>query len=171
MTITELSKELNVTQQAVYQKLKRRGISLESIQRGGSLTEDGIKTVRSLYEQNRQDQLSENMRDQIKCLEELNEYRLKLNDAEHKIKELQSKLDLMTVEQARASHDQEVRETESAQTIASMRDTIRNLEQDKGYLQAALCQEKETHRQALLLLSPPKREGLLTRIQKLFKGE
>jgi len=168
MTITELSKELNVTQQAVYQKLKRRGISLDSIQRGGSLTEDGIKTVRSLYEQNKQDQLT---RDQIKCLEELNEYRLKLNDAKHTIKELQSKLDLMAVEQARASHDQEVRETESAQTIASMRDTIRNLEQDKGYLQAALCQEQETHRQALLLLSPPKREGLLTRIQKLFKGE
>ena len=168
MTIAGLAKELNISQQAIYQRLKRKGINLESIQEDGNLTDEGENLIRELYSASRENQLNNTIYEHIKRLEELSDCQLKLNDAKHNIDKLEKQVESLREELANRDREREQRETETEQVIARLREQIQSLEADKGFLQSALHQEQETHRQTMLLLMPPKREGLIDKLKGRF---
>lgn len=149
MTVTELAKELNVTQQAIYQKLRRRKIPLDSMQdTQGALTKDGETQIREMFINSKQTQL-DSLNNIYKEREELRE---QIRELKQRNEELESRL--------KASEEETRKQAE----------TIRVLTEDKGYLQLALQREQENQRQAMLLLAPPKKESVFKRIRTAIGG-
>ena len=161
MTIADAAKQYGVTQQAIYQKLKRKGIKRAAIQQAGTaeLTEEGESIIASLFNR---DTVSVAKRSFQKT-EELFNIKLQMQTLENSLKEKTEE-----VEQLKQTV------TKLEQDTAALRDHLHEVEEERDFLRLTVSQLTETQRMTLAALQPSAHEkGLLARIKARFakKGE
>ena len=157
MTVPELAKRLNVSQQAIYQKLKRKGIKLDTIRDSeGQLTVDGETMIESMFKQTKSTDSTYQIN---KLYSEREQMRERIKDLEREQEQLESDLN------ARNAIIQEQKNK-----IEEQAETIQMLREDKGYLQLTLQKEQENYKQSMLLLAPPKQESVFKRLRNMLGG-
>lgn len=155
MTIKDIAEEYSVTQQAVYQKLKRKGIKRGDIQHEGSpdLTEEGEAIVRSLFEKTKE----------IKDV--ITQQALKASDLVQQLNETKKQLEQQTSETKRLNEEV----SQHRQEIEQLKKQLKEVIEDRDFLRMTLSQTIEAHRITLAALQPaPQERGLLARIKTRF---
>lgn len=145
MTIAEIAREYRVSQQAVYQKMKRKGINRADIQQPNSpqLTEEGEQILRSLFN-------TEEKQIAKQALSTASE----LIEANKHIESLKKQLE--EAEQAREALKTEIEQ--QAQRIQRQAERVQELEAERDFLRLTISQENANHQQALAMLQPAKQE-------------
>lgn len=156
MTIAEMAKQYGVTQQAVYQKLKRKGIKRADIQQPGTseLTRDGEELIASLFK-----------RDSVSVTQQALKKSEELFNATQRLQTIENSLKQKTEEAENLK--QTVSKLE--QDVAALQEKLTAATEERDFLRLTLSQTIETHRIAMAALQPSSQEkGLLARIRARF---
>ena len=145
MTIAEFAREIRKTQQAVYQKMKRKGIKPADIQQPDSaqLSEEGERILRSLFsteETQIAKQALSTASELIEANKQLEAVKKQLEEAEKTREALSTQIE------------------QQAQQIQQQAERIQELETERDFLRLTISQENANHQQALAMLQPAKQE-------------
>jgi AcrR family transcriptional regulator len=161
MTIKELAQELGVSHQAVYKRLTKNGIRLDSLKNPstGEITPDGEKTIRDMYapQQNAETSTAE-AKHQVSTgsPEAVAEVEKELHELKNKLNELNGELNALRHDLTDARHRAE---------LAEMRATAAEGERD--FLRAQLDNAIKANALASMKrLAPPEdsQKGLVRRV-------
>ena len=156
MTINDIAKAYGVSRQAVYQRLKRKGVQLKDLQKEDSLelTEEGEALFREMFQQGEPSQtLEETTIQQIDSLTRENE------QLRNRIKDLEHEIDL-----EREAHKG------TRENLKRADEGIRQANEEINFLRLSVSQAQETVSRTTLLLESrqQKQTGFLAR---LFRKE
>ena len=154
MTITEIAREYHVSQQAVYQKMKRNGIKREDIQQPNSpqLTEEGERILRSLFNKEEK-QIAQQA---LSTASELNEANKQIETLKKQIEKAEKERDALSTQI----------EQQAAQ-IQRQAERIAELEEERNFLRLTVSQEQQNSQKVIAALLPaPKERGLFAWFRK-----
>ena len=145
MTIAEIAREYRVSQQAVYQRMKRNSINRADIQQPNSpqLTEEGEQILRSLFN-----------KDEKQIAKQALSTASELIEANKQIESLKKQLE----EAVKAQEALKTEIEQQAQRIQQYADRVQELETERDFLRGTIAQEQANHQQALAMLQPAKQE-------------
>lgn len=156
MTIADAAKVYGVTQQAVYQKLKRKGIKRADIQQPGSaeLTEEGERIISSLFKQDQHAVTQQALKSTQEVIDLTQRLQTVSNDLE-----------------AKTAEAEDLKQTVSKlnQDLAASLERLKEATEERDFLRLTVAQLNENNRLVLAALQPSQHEkGLLARIKARF---
>lgn len=143
MTIKEAAARYGVSRQAIYQRLKRQGLQVDTLRdpKTGELTPDGEATLSSMFTE-----------------AEAAEQTTPDNN--------QAQIDALTAERD-ALRDQVAQLTSQVDTINAQ---LATLTDERDFLRRALDQAQQLHAMTLQALPPPREQpGMMERFKRIFK--
>ena len=156
MTIAEAAKLYGVSQQAVYQKLKRKGIKRSDIQQAGTveLTSEGEDIIASLFKADTNDVTKQALKRAQDVIDLTQRLQTACNELEAKNKE---------------ADELKERVTQLEKDLSLAHERLKEATEERDFLRMTVSQLNETQRLTLAALQPSMHErGLLARIKARF---